>query len=267
MNSEKKRHGPRPNGVKKPRPKVHRGKAPKIIPAFNQKDKAFIQSMIAYEDLQTLVLNKPSGVAAQGGAGVVGDLDYLLGAFAKSNGKKPKLVHRLDRETSGLILAGKTTPATAFYSKEFAERRAQKTYFAFVAGKIEANEGEINFPIKRGKINGIDIALRAEEDDKDGDEAITLWQKYGGNDKVTVLKLMPKTGRMHQLRCHLSNIGHPILGDTKYGGLLAIGGVAVPRLMLHAKTLKIAHPGGGIKSFAVPMPDDMLQFLDDLGLG
>ncbi|KAF0186221.1 MAG: ribosomal large subunit pseudouridine synthase C [Hyphomonadaceae bacterium] len=251
--------GKKPSYIKRPK------QAQEVLANLpNAEDIANIKAMIIYEDHASMVLNKPSGVASQGGSGVVGDLDFLLQAFTNPKGKKPKLVHRLDRETSGVVLAGKTLAATAFYGAEFAARRAHKTYYAIVAGKPETTEGEINFPIKRGKQNGIDVALRAE--DGTGDEALTEWRLIKTNGSASLLELAPKTGRMHQLRCHLSGIGLPILGDTKYGGLLAVGAVKVPRLMLHAHVLNIAHPGGGYKNFEAPIPDDMWNLAKALGL-
>jgi tRNA pseudouridine32 synthase/23S rRNA pseudouridine746 synthase len=251
--------GKKPSYIKRPK------QAQEILANLpNADDIAKIKAMIIYEDHATMVFNKPSGVASQGGSGVVGDLDFLLQAFINPKGKKPKLVHRLDRETSGVVLAGKTIAATAFYGAEFAQRRAHKTYFAIVAGKPNSDEGVIDFPIKRGKQNGIDVALRAE--DGTGDEATTEWRLVATNNGASLLELAPKTGRMHQLRCHLSGIGLPILGDTKYGGLLAVGAVKVPRLMLHANVLNIAHPGGGFKNFEAPIPADMRNLARELGL-
>jgi RluA family pseudouridine synthase len=226
---------------------------------YNQispRDADFVKSLIIHEDTACIVLNKPSGLAVQGGSGVTRDLDNLLGAFSKNPKKKPKLVHRIDKETSGLILVAKNTTNAAFFSEQFANKLAKKTYYAIVSGAINPPNGIINAPLKRGKVNGIDLALIAKPTDKDAKEAITHYETIKSQNGASLLKLSPITGRMHQLRAHLSYIGHPILGDNKYGGALVLNGKIIKRLMLHATSLEIAHPEG-IKHFEAPLPNDM----------
>lgn len=234
---------------------------------LSDEDQDFAKSMVIEENKTLLVLNKPSGLASQAGSGVVRDLDHLLWAFATRKGRRPKLVHRLDRETSGLVLVAQTTPAAAFFSEEFAQRRAKKTYFAIVSGTPKAANGIINAPLKRARVKGIDLAIVASVNDKNGQEAITEYEVIASNENASILKLNPKTGRMHQLRAHLCHLGHPILGDTKYGGLLAVGMVKIPRLMLHAQSLEIAVPEIGIQKFEIEIAEDMKQIIDELGLG
>lgn len=224
----------------------------------------FIKSLVHFEDKNLMIIDKPSGLAAQSGSGIKEDLDTLLSAFTNSKGRRPKLVHRLDRETSGLVIVAKTHPAAAHFSNQFAQRLAKKTYYAIVAGNPMPNMGIIDAPLKRGRVNNIDIALIANKNDKDAQEAVTDWEIIESFEKCALLKLSPKTGRMHQLRAHLAYIGHPILGDNKYGGLLAINGIKVPRLMLHAGELEIELENGSHKIFDVPSPNDMIEFIGKL---
>lgn len=224
----------------------------------------YIKSLVTHQDKSLIIIDKPSGLAAQSGSGISQDLDSLMAAFAKSKGRKPRLVHRLDRETSGLVLIAKTKASAAHFSNQFAERLVEKTYYAIVAGIPSPNMGIIDVPLKRGRVNNIDIAIIAKANDKDAQNAITDWEIIESFEKCALLKLSPKTGRMHQLRAHLSHIGHPILGDTKYGGLFAINGIKVPRLMLHAGELEIRLEDGSMGHFNVPAPDDMLEILEKL---
>lgn len=222
------------------------------------------RSFLLHEDVHLLVFNKPAGLAVQGGSGVEQSLENLLQAFAKSNGKRPRLVHRLDRETTGLIVAARTKPAAAFLSEAFAKHDACKTYLAIVCGGApQPPEGEIVFALKKASRRGLDIM----ETSPDGQTAITRYRTLAAGPEAALLRLRPETGRMHQLRAHLAAIGRPIAGDGKYGGLFSLAGVAIPRLMLHAAALEIPHPGGGRRRFSAPLPIDFVEALKNLGLG
>ena len=223
----------------------------------------YARSLLAYEDAHVLVFNKPAGLAVQGGSGVARSLDDLLGAFAKSNGKRPRLVHRLDRDTSGIIVAARTKPAAAFLSAAFASRDAKKTYLAIVCGGApEPREGEIALALKKSSRKGLDIMEVAP----DGQAALTRYRTRAATPVAALLELSPETGRMHQLRAHLAAIGRPIAGDGKYGGLFSLGGVETPSLMLHAAALDIPHPAGGRRSFEAPPPAPFQAALGSLGL-
>ncbi len=204
----------------------------------------YAKSILIYDDNSILVFNKPSGLAVQSGSGIKIDLDNLLLAFCKQPRKKPKLVHRIDRETSGIVIAAKNRTTAALLSEQFQNKNAIKTYYAIIKGQIEPSLKEINLPLKRGKIHGIDMALIAKPNDIDAQDAITKIETIKFENGISLVKLMPLTGRMHQIRAHLSHIGYPILGDAKYGGLFAINGVKIPRLMLHAQRLEIETPNG-----------------------
>ncbi len=210
-----------------------------------------------------LVFNKPAGLAVQGGSGVTRSLEDLLAAFAKSNGKRPRLVHRLDRETSGIIVAARTKPAAAFFSQAFANREAKKTYVAIACGGApEPRDGNIALALKKTSRNGLDIMETAF----DGQAALTRYRTLAATLDAALLELEPETGRMHQLRAHLAAIGHPIAGDGKYGGLFALGGTDIPGLMLHAAALDLPHPAGGRRRFEVPAPPYFGETLRSLGL-
>ena len=218
---------------------------------------------LIHEDAQILVFNKPAGLAVQGGSGVQQSLEDMLAAFAKSNGKRPRLVHRLDRETSGVIVAARTKPAAAFLSEAFAGRDAKKTYLAIAcAGAPEPRDGEINLALRKTNQRGLDIMVI----DAAGQSALTRYRTLSATPAVALLELHPETGRMHQLRAHLAAIGRSIAGDGKYGGLFNIGGVAVPGLMLHAAVLDIPHPSGGRAHFEAPPPAAFLETCRSLEL-
>jgi tRNA pseudouridine32 synthase/23S rRNA pseudouridine746 synthase len=224
---------------------------------------AFARSLLIHEDAQLLVFNKPAGLAVQGGSGVERSLEDLLAAFAKSSGKRPRLVHRLDRETSGVIVAARTKPAAAFLSAALAGRDVKKTYLAIVCGGApEPREGEIALPLKKSSRRGLDIMEIAS----DGLPSLTRYRTLAATPAAALLELEPETGRMHQLRAHLAAIGRPIAGDGKYGGLFSIGAVETPALLLHAAALDIPHPAGGRARFEAPPPEKFRQAARSLGL-
>jgi len=224
---------------------------------------AFVRSLLIHEDAHVLAFNKPAGLAVQGGSGVARSLEDLLAAFAKSNGKRPRLVHRLDRETSGVIIAARTKPAAAFFSEAFASRDAKKTYLAIACGGApEPPEGEIALALKKSSRRGLDLMEPAPN----GQSALTRYKTLAAAAQAALVELHPETGRMHQLRAHLAAIGRPIAGDGKYGGLFQIGAAAIPSLMLHAAALDIAHPAGPRLTLAAPPPPAFLAAQRSLGL-
>lgn len=231
-------------------------------PQLSSDEIAYAHALVLHEDAHVLAFNKPSGLAVQGGSGVTRSLELLLAAFAKSNGKTPRLVHRLDRETSGIIVAARTKPAAAFLSAAFADRDAKKTYLAIVcSGAPEPRDGEIALALKKSSRRGLDIM----EISTDGQSALTRYRTLAATHDAALLELAPETGRMHQLRAHLAAIGRPIAGDGKYGGLFSLGGTAIPRLMLHATTLDIPHPAGARLSLFAPVPPDFREVIATLG--
>lgn len=230
---------------------------------LSPEQQSYARSLLIHEDAHLLAFNKPSGLPVQGGSGVTRSLEDLLAAFAKSNGKRPRLVHRLDRETSGVIIAARTKPAAAFFSEAFAGRAAKKTYLAVVCGgQPDPAQGEIALSLKKSARRGLDIMEIAP----DGQAALTRYRTLAATAEAALLELDPETGRMHQLRAHLAAIGRPIAGDGKYGGLYRIGATAIPRLLLHAAALEMPHPDGGRRTFIAPPPPDFQAALQSLGL-
>ena len=233
------------------------------LPDISAEDRAYAHSLIIYEDSEVIVFDKPSGLAVQGGGGVYQSLDDLLVAFAKSNGKKPRLVHRLDRGTSGVIIVARTKPAAAFLSDEFASRRAQKTYLALVSGRLpERDAGVFDQPLVKVEEGGRPRMLIAKPGRKGSQEAVTHWRILSRQGEHAVFGLKPETGRMHQIRAHLMGAGCPILGDHLYGS----GARSADRLMLHARSLEIALPGQGRQTFSAPVPIAFAELARQLGL-
>jgi tRNA pseudouridine32 synthase/23S rRNA pseudouridine746 synthase len=228
---------------------------------------AFVRSLVLYEDGEVIALDKPPGLSSQGGRIAAHTLDDLLFAFAKSSGVRPRLVHRLDRDTSGVILTARSQPAAAFLGKAMMSRRVKKTYLALVApGAPEPREGGIDAPLRK-ESQGREAYIKVcAADHPDAQDASTRYRTLAAGDTAALVELAPRTGRMHQLRVHLASIGRPIAGDPRYGGALVLGGAPVPRLMLHAAALTFPHPAGGERRIEAPMPPDMAALAQTLGL-
>jgi tRNA pseudouridine32 synthase/23S rRNA pseudouridine746 synthase len=227
---------------------------------------AFARALVIEEDASILALNKPAGLSSQGGRIKAKTLDDLLWAFARSNGKRPELVHRLDRDTSGVILAAKTKPAAGFLGKAIAARKVTKTYLALVASPPDPPTGTIEAPLRREEIGREAYMRTCLADHPDAEAALTRYRTVATGPGAALIELNPHTGRMHQLRVHLASIGRPILGDVRYGGALTAGGAAVPRLMLHALALDFPHPEGGRRRIEAPAPDDFGEVASVAGL-
>ena len=218
----------------------------------------FARSLVIYQDADVIALNKPPGLSSQGGRIAVHTLDELLAAFAKPSGVRPRLIHRLDRDTSGVILTARSQPAAAFLGKAMMARRVRKTYLAIVApGAPDPPAGTIEAALRK-ESQGREAYMRVSPPDHpDAQAALTRYRTLAADDTAALVELSPRTGRMHQLRVHLASIGRPIAGDPRYGGALVLGGEAVPRLMLHAAALTFPHPAGGERRIEAPIPADM----------
>lgn len=229
-------------------------------------DIAFVRSLVIFEDAEILVLDKPAGLSSQGGRIAAATLDELLAAFAKPSGVKPRLVHRLDRDTSGVILAARSQPAAAFLGKAMMARRFRKTYLAVVApGAPEPRSGAIEAALIRQDI-GREAYVRVTDAGEAGAQsALTRYRTLAADEVAALVELSPRTGRMHQLRVHMASIGRPIAGDPRYGGALVLAGQPVPRLMLHAMALAFPHPAGGEKRIEAPAPADMQALAQRIG--
>lgn len=227
---------------------------------------AAVRSWVIHEDAAVIAVNKPSGLSSQGGRVKAHTLDDLLWAFMRSNGKRPELVHRLDRDTSGVILAAKTKPAAAFLGKAIQARKVEKTYWALVSAAPEPASGVIDRPLLRQEI-GRESYMRAVEPGTAGAQtAESRYRVLAAGELGALVELKPVTGRMHQLRVHMAAIGRPLVGDVRYGGALTFAGRAAPRLMLHAKALEFPHPDGGRTTVEAKPPDDFQSLMREAGL-
>jgi len=205
---------------------------------------AFVQSLVIYRDDDVIALNKPAGLAVQGGTKTTRHLDAMLDALRFGARERPKLVHRLDRDTSGVLLLARNVKTAARLGKAFQGRNVRKIYWALVAGVPSMEQGRIDMPL--GKHAG-PRGERMMADTDDGKKAVTLYSVVEAAGKAASwLALWPLTGRTHQLRVHCAAMGHPVAGDGKYGGeaaFLPAEGVA-GKLHLHARELRLPHPSG-----------------------
>ena len=246
---------------------MQRTKARTPAVTLSDEEIEFVRSLVIFEDAHILALNKPAGLSSQGGRGQVHTLDELLWAFAKSSGNRPRLVHRLDRDTSGVILTARTKPAAGFLGKALMGRRVRKTYLAIVTpGAPEPAQGLIEAPLRRDE-QGREAYMRiCAADHPDAETARTRYRTLSAGRGAALVELSPETGRMHQLRVHLASIGRPIAGDSRYGGALMLAGSPVPRLMLHAAALEFPHPDGGRRRLIAPPPPDFQAVAANAGL-
>lgn len=228
---------------------------------------ALVRSLVLYEDADILALNKPAGLSSQGGRGQVNTLDELLWAFARPGKARPRLIHRLDRDTSGVILTARTKPAAGFLGKAMMARRFKKTYRAIVTpGAPVPPKGTIEAPLRRDEVGREAYMRVCAPDHPDAETARTRYRTLAEAPGAALLEADPETGRMHQIRVHLASLGRPIAGDARYGGALVVGGHPAPRLMLHAAALTFPHPGGGEMRLQAPVPEDMAALLAALKL-
>ena len=223
----------------------------------------FAQEMVIHRDAQALVLNKPPGLATQGGTKTTEHVDGLLDAFADGD-SRPKLVHRLDKDTSGALLVARTSRAAAFFAKTFSGRTAKKVYWALIVDVPSIDDGMIELPIAKQPGTG---GEKMHVDEENGQAARTRYRviERAGN-RTAWVELQPFTGRTHQLRVHMAAIGHPIVGDGKYGGAAAFltGGIS-RKMHLHARRLRVDHPDGGQIDISAELPTHFAESLKTLG--
>lgn len=228
---------------------------PKLSPA----DAAMIRACVIHMDDDVIVLNKPPGLATQGGTGTTRHIDGMLEALRYDYPDKPRLVHRLDRDTSGVLVVGRTARAASSLAAAFKSRDARKVYWAVVVGAPKPAEGKVSAPLARPPARP---GERMEVDEDGGKPAVTVYRTVEAvSGKVAWLEMEPLTGRTHQLRVHAAVIGTPILGDGKYGGAEAhLSGHGVSRkLHLHARALRLPHPRGGTLEVTAALPDHMAE--------
>jgi len=231
--------------------------------ALTPDEEQFVRDMVIYEDPGAFVLNKAPGLATQGGTKTTQHLDRLLDGLAGEGGR-PKLVHRLDKDTSGALLVAKTARSAGHFAKAFSGRTARKVYWALVVGVPDAAQGTIDAPLAKQPGTG---GEKMYVDRENGLPAKTRWRVIdrAGN-RAAWVELQPLTGRTHQLRAHMAAIGYPIVGDAKYGGAEAFltGGIS-RKLHLHARRIRIDAPDRGVIDVTAELAAHFVDSLATLG--
>lgn len=228
-----------------------------------QNDGDVLAQMLLYEDPKVFVFNKPSGLAVQGGSGVARHVDGMLEAWRNKKGEKPRLVHRIDRDTSGVLVVARTRSAAQSLTAAFRERETKKTYWAVVRGVPRRRQDKISTWLVRETGPDGDRMRVCDHGEPDSDHAVSYYRiiETAGRD-ISWLEMEPFTGRTHQLRVHAAYIDHPILGDSKYfyadQNWVFPGGIQ-NRLHLHARRIRIPNPAGGVIDVTAPLPPHMVQ--------
>ena len=234
-----------------------------------QKTLAALKEMTLYEDDDVLVLNKPAGLAVQGGSGTTRHIDQMLEVMRDAKGQKPRLVHRIDKETSGCLLVAKTRFAATHLTGAFRSRSARKIYWALVAGVPKPKQGRISTFLAKEEGEDDTIMRIAAHGDEGASHAVTYYAVVETSaQKLAWVSLKPVTGRTHQLRAHMAHIDHAIVGDPKYFNRenWELPGGLQNRLHLLARRIVIPHPRGGVIDVTAPLPPHMLQSWNLLGL-
>jgi 23S rRNA pseudouridine955/2504/2580 synthase len=228
----------------------------------------FLNSITLHEDADVLVLDKPMGLAVQGGSGTTRHLDAMLETLRDARGQRPRLVHRLDKDTAGCLLVAKTRFAAAALAKTFRSRSARKIYWALVAGVPKPRQGRISTFLAK-ETRGDDSFMRVARHGEEGaSHAVTYYAVIDtAARQLAWLSLKPVTGRTHQLRAHLAHIGHPIVGDPKYFSRenWELPGGMQDRLHLLARRIVVPHPRGGTIDVSAPLPPHMRQSWNLIG--
>jgi 23S rRNA pseudouridine955/2504/2580 synthase len=239
--------------------------APKPAPAPDAQTQREVERMVLYRDDAVIVLNKPSGLPTQGGPGISKHLDGMLDGLRFGSPHRPRLVHRLDRDTSGVLLLARTPGVAAKLAALFRGRDVEKTYWAVVAGRPVPPRGRIELDLVRSPGARADRVAIAAPGDPASAHAITDYATldHAGR-RLAWLELRPLTGRTHQLRVSCAAIGAPILGDAAYGEEREDGNTAhvegfPPLLHLHARALRLPHPAGGRLGVEAPLPPHMIE--------
>ena len=241
-------------------------KGPRARKPLSEEQRRMAADMVIRTTPSAVVLNKPPGLATQGGSGTFEHVDGLLDAYIEgADGPRPRLVHRLDKDTSGVLLIARTAGSAAAYSKHFAGRSARKIYWALVMGVPDIDDGLIELPLAKQPGTGGEKMMVDESGE--GQSARTRYRvlDHAGN-RAAWVELQPMTGRTHQLRVHMAAIGHPIVGDGKYGGKDAfLSGTISRKMHLHARRLIIPAPGGDTIDVVADLPEHFAASMESLG--
>ncbi len=240
-----------------PLPEGGEDRAPRrAAPPMDEADVDMVQSAVIYRDGDMIALNKPPGLPVQGGSRVARHLDAMLDALRFDATDAPRLVHRLDRDTSGVLLLARHAAAARELTALFRSRQLQKLYWALVVGVPKPTQGRIDAPLAKRQVGAGERVIATAEG---GQRAITDYAlvETAGR-RLSWLALMPRTGRTHQLRAHTASVfDHPVVGDGKYGGEAAFPAGFEPRLHLHARALALPRPGGKALVLTAPLPPHM----------
>ena len=225
----------------------------------------FARGLVIHRDRAALVLNKPPGLATQGGTKMTQHIDGLLDAYPEEDDEpRPRLVHRLDKDTSGALLIARSPGSAAYFSKHFSGRSARKTYWALVIGVPKEKDAVIDLPLAKQPGTGGEKMYVDPVEGQPSKSRYRIIESAG--DRCAWVELTPFTGRTHQLRVHMAAIGHPIVGDGKYGGKDAFLTGSISRKMhLHARRLRIGHPDGGKINVRAEPPEHFRESLEMLG--
>ncbi len=255
--------------------------APSVRGAISDADVALIRSCVIYRDDDLIAINKPYGLAVQGGTGQAArHVDALADALKFDRTEKPRLVHRIDRETSGVLLMARTAAAAADLARSFRRRETRKLYWAVVRGAPRPPEGDVTYALAKARTeHGEAMRAMGHDGREDGGGGRAARSRYAviealGN-RLAWVALSPITGRTHQLRVHMAAIGHPIVGDFKYGSRPRDGGDESGTLLgpglsrklhLHARSLALRHPSTGTwLELTAPLPDHMASTWEEFG--
>jgi 23S rRNA pseudouridine955/2504/2580 synthase len=234
-----------------------------------EKTREFLRAITLYEDDDVLVLNKPMGLSVQGGSGTTRHVDGMLDVLRDRSGQRPRLVHRLDKDTAGCLLVAKTRFAASALAKVFRSREARKIYWALVAGVPKPRQGRISTFLAKEEREDESLMRIARHGEEGASHAVTYYAVVETSaQQLAWVSLKPVTGRTHQLRAHLAHIGHPIVGDPKYFNKenWTLPGGIQNRLHLLARRIAVPHPRGGLIDVTAPLPPHMVQSWNLLGL-
>lgn len=238
---------PPPPGAKKP---------------LSKADRDFLKSITLYEDDDLLILNKPSGIAVQGGTKTTHHIDRLLEGLGDGPETRPRLVHRLDRDTSGVLVVAKRRSVAAKLGRAFQTRSVRKIYWALVHGVPKPPQGKVETALVKATTPDGDRVRKARPGEQEKAQSAVTY--YAVTDRaaqhVALVSLKPVTGRQHQLRAHMAILGYPILGDEKYPSATELPEGIARKLHLHARRIAFQHPSGeGVVDVTAPLPPHMEQ--------
>ncbi|HVJ55459.1 MAG TPA: RluA family pseudouridine synthase [Aliidongia sp.] len=231
-------------------------RAPRPPKPVRESDAAKLQALVLYRDADVIAIDKPAGLAVQGGTNTAKHVDGMLDALRFDAAERPRLVHRLDKDTSGVLLLARSAKAATWLAAAFREKTARKTYWAVVVGVPKPRRGRIDLAVAKAETGNREKVV-ADEDGRDAVTYYTVVESAG--QKAAWLALLPLTGRTHQLRVHCAELGTPILGDGKYGGEKSMlsGLEGTRQLHLHARSITLKRPNGKELTVTAPLPAHM----------